>query len=53
MLNSIPFLWEQTSLNQLPDDGWDAVLRKGAEAKGKRQANMLSALSVTVDPEFR
>ncbi|MBC8945664.1 transferase [Xenorhabdus indica] len=53
LLNSIPFPWEQTSLNQLPDDGWDAVLRKGAEAKGKKQANMLSALSVTVDPEFR
>ncbi|MBD2813244.1 transferase [Xenorhabdus sp. Flor] len=53
LLNSIPFPWEQPSLNQLPDDGWDAILRSGAEAKGKKQANMLSALSVTVDPEFR
>ncbi|PHM69924.1 transferase [Xenorhabdus sp. KJ12.1] len=51
VLNSIPFLWEAPSLEQLPDEGWDAILQLGVEAKGK--ANMLSALSVTVDPDFR
>ncbi|MDR0218294.1 MAG: transferase [Enterobacteriaceae bacterium] len=52
-LNAIPFPWESTALDQLPDEGWDAILCKGAEAKGKIPANMLSALSVTVDAEFR
>ncbi|AYA41618.1 transferase [Xenorhabdus nematophila] len=53
MLNSIPFPWEYHSLDQLPDEGWDAVLRAGVEAKGKQKTNMLSALAVTVVPEFR
>ncbi|WP_340617259.1 transferase [Xenorhabdus entomophaga] len=51
ILNSIPFTWENRSLELLPDEGWDAVLQMGGEAKKK--ANMVSALSVTVDPEFR
>ncbi|MDE9567150.1 transferase, partial [Xenorhabdus bovienii] len=53
MLNSVPFPWEHHSLEQLPDEGWDAVLHAGGEAKGKQKANMLSALSVTVDSGFR
>ncbi|WP_237386010.1 GNAT family N-acetyltransferase [Xenorhabdus sp. Sc-CR9] len=53
MLNSVPFPWKHHSLEQLPDEGWDAVLHAGGEAKGKQKANMLSALSVTVDPGFR
>ncbi|MBC8953031.1 GNAT family N-acetyltransferase [Xenorhabdus sp. PB62.4] len=53
LLDSVPFPWEYSSLDQLPDEGWDAVLHAGGEAKGKKKANMVSALSVTVDPEFR
>ncbi|MDC9613368.1 GNAT family N-acetyltransferase [Xenorhabdus khoisanae] len=53
ILSSIPFPWEYSSLDQLPDEGWDAVFHAGGEAKGKKKANMVSALSVTVDPEFR
>ncbi|MBI6548090.1 GNAT family N-acetyltransferase [Xenorhabdus lircayensis] len=53
LLNSIPFPWEHHSLEQLPDEGWDAVLHAGGEAKGKQRANIVSALGVTVDPEFR
>ncbi|WP_319939954.1 hypothetical protein [Xenorhabdus littoralis] len=29
LLNSIPFPWENAPLDQLPDEGWDAVLRAG------------------------
>ncbi|PHM39647.1 transferase [Xenorhabdus mauleonii] len=53
LLNAIPFPWGNHSWDQLPDEGWDAVLHAGGEAKGKQKANMLSALGVTVDPEFR
>ncbi|BET98670.1 transferase [Xenorhabdus taiwanensis] len=53
LLNSVPFPWENRSLDQLPDEGWDAVFDAGGKAKGKVQANLVSALSVTVDPAFR
>ncbi|MDE1482505.1 GNAT family N-acetyltransferase [Xenorhabdus bovienii] len=53
LLNAIPFPWEQHSLDQLPDEGWDAVYCAGMAAKGKQQPALLSALSVTVAPEFR
>ncbi|OTA15338.1 transferase [Xenorhabdus vietnamensis] len=53
LFNSIPFPWENHSLDQLPDEGWDAVLEAGGAAKGKVHANMVSALGMTVDPEFR
>ncbi|PHM23339.1 GNAT family N-acetyltransferase [Xenorhabdus ehlersii] len=53
LLNSIPFPWENRSLDQLPDEGWDAVFDAGVTARGKMQANLVSALSVTVDPAFR
>ncbi|WP_350304179.1 transferase [Photorhabdus viridis] len=51
--NSVPFPWESGSLEQLPDNGWDEVLRLGMLARGKTGTKMLSALSVTVSPEFR
>ncbi|WP_323835185.1 transferase [Photorhabdus africana] len=51
--NSVPFPWEGDSLEQLPDNGWDEVFRRGMLARGKTVTKMLSALSVTVSPEFR
>ncbi|WP_228985309.1 transferase [Photorhabdus laumondii] len=51
--NSVPFPWEGDSLEQLPDNGWDEVFRRGMFARGKKVTKMLSALSVTVSPEFR
>ncbi|MBD2803196.1 transferase [Xenorhabdus szentirmaii] len=53
LMTSIPFPWENKPLDQLPDEGWDAVLRIGGKAKGKKKANMVSALGVTVAPDFR
>lgn len=48
--NTIPFSWEQ-AIEDLPDNGWDAVLEQGFQdqAAGK-VATLLSALSVTVSP---
>ncbi|AOM41778.1 GNAT family N-acetyltransferase [Xenorhabdus hominickii] len=53
LLNAIPFPWVNISLDKLPDEGWDAVLEVGGAAKEKVQANMVSVLGITVDPEFR
>lgn len=50
--NSVPFVWRDGE--DLPDDGWDAVLRQGVEdACGPRLANALSALSIVVVPGHR
>lgn len=50
--NSVPFFWPEGQ--ELPDDGWDAVLRDGtAGAEGERRANALSALSIVVAPSHR
>ncbi len=51
--NSMPFPWEGDSLKQLPDNAWDEVFRRGMIARGKAVTKMLSALSVTISPEFR
>ncbi len=51
--NSVPFPWEGDPLEQLPDNGWDEVFRRGMLARGKIVTKILSALSVTVAPEFR
>ena len=50
--NSVPFHWAEG--DELPDDGWDAVLRDGAaDSQGSRLANALSALSIAVAPQYR
>ncbi len=51
--HSVPFPWEGDSLEQLPDNAWDEVFRRGIAARGKAVKKMLSALSVTISPEFR
>ena len=50
--NAVPFVWPEGE--DLPDDGWDAVLRGGAaDSQGSRRANALSALSIAVSPAHR
>jgi hypothetical protein len=51
--NSIPVRWP---LNNLPDGGWEAILQTGIEnyhTGDKQSPNLLSALSVTVNPAHR
>jgi GNAT superfamily N-acetyltransferase len=48
--NAIPFHWPAG--DELPDDGWDAVLRRGVDAIGARP-NALSALSIVIRPDHR
>lgn len=47
--NAIPLHW--VTGEALPDDGWDAVLAAGAEAR--KPADALSALSIVVAPSHR
>lgn len=52
LLSAIPFYFpEDAPLTDLPDGGWDAVLTQGAT--DTRKPTFVSALSVTVDPDFR
>ncbi|WP_350820673.1 GNAT family N-acetyltransferase [Morganella morganii] len=52
LLSAIPFYFpEDAPLTDLPDEGWDAVLTQGAT--DTRKPTFVSALSVTVDPDFR
>lgn len=51
--NSIPFYWNKI-LEELPEEGWDWVLKKGFLDKSKnRKPNMLSGLQIVIRDEFR
>ena len=52
---SIPFYWANTGdSSTLPDRGWDEVLRLGNSLTlGSPRPNTLSALAISVDPEYR
>ncbi len=51
--NSVP-LFYNGNLENLPDAGWDWALETGCEQRKQSIApNMLSALQVFIDPEFR
>jgi hypothetical protein len=51
--NSIPLFYEG-DLNNLPDAGWDWALATGCEQRKQNiSPNILSALQIFIDPEFR
>ena len=53
MANSIPFYWPNP-VEQLPEEGWDWVLRRGVEgAKEGLHPNMVSAIQVAIAPNHR
>jgi hypothetical protein len=51
--HSVPFQWDGVAAS-LPDTGWDAVLARGVigAARG-RQPTALSALEISIDPEWQ
>ncbi|HEY4200480.1 MAG TPA: GNAT family N-acetyltransferase [Devosiaceae bacterium] len=50
--NAIPFMWRAGE--ELPNDGWDAVLEAGVEAtRAGLETNALSALSIVIAPNHR
>lgn len=51
LANAIPFPWPAG--DDLPDDGWDAVFRRGIDALGTQKVNALSALSIIIRPDHR
>lgn len=51
--NSIPLKWNE-KLENLPDIGWDWALEKGFKDKQNNfKANLLCALSITVNPKYQ
>lgn len=53
MGNSIPFFWDDDIMN-LPDEGWDWVMKKGVSDYHKGIApNMLSAIQIMVHSEHK
>lgn len=51
--NSIPLFWKD-KLENLPEEGWDWALEKGfKDKKQKKKANMLCALSITINPKYQ
>ena len=51
--NSIPIYWKD-KLENLPDEGWDWVLKKGFDdLKAGIEPNILCALSITINPAFQ
>lgn len=48
--HSIPFSWDHSRAS-LPDEGWDAVLRKGVDDRDRGiSPNTLSALEIVIEP---
>ena len=51
--NSIPFHWDKT-VNELPDEGWDWVLKTGIEDhKNSIKPNALTGLQIAVKNDFQ
>jgi GNAT superfamily N-acetyltransferase len=51
---AVPFVFGEFGREELPDSGWDGVIRWAHEDQALgRRANALSALEITLLPEFR
>ena len=50
----VPFAWNGSTWEELPDRGWDAVLEQGvADAREGRDPTAVSALEITIRPHLR
>jgi GNAT superfamily N-acetyltransferase len=51
---SAPFTWDGDQAERLPDGGWDEVLLRAIDdVLAGRQGNLVCALEITIQPEYR
>lgn len=51
---SVPFTWDEDPAESLPEDGWDGVILSAAiDRFADRRGNLVSALEISVRPDFR
>jgi GNAT superfamily N-acetyltransferase len=51
--NSVPFFWD-SSMNELPDDGWDwALIKSASDHADGLQPNMLCGIQISIFPTFQ